>query len=344
MGGDTRNLRTLSSSAAILITHYPEVITCLRLRTSPQELFVLFNPRVTSEHERVASLTFSSSLPQIVQRLCDIFPADKVHLPQGNLDWQAKLLEKCAGHVFVPRAATAYNSGIGEDSLIVTSLTLLTLKAELEEVTRDNGVLKSKKKRLESRIVDLGAQLEEEKAKTKRAQSFRPSEVKTTRGASVVRGPQLTQSSYSTGERKHLFDSEDEIDPSMAFALQLQATFDSENEFLLKQKHELTQTAQRQYHCGICLDDFPEDDAVRIDACGHEICRDCAHGHVCNKIEEHRFPVLCPVCMADHKNQHPGSASRDRLLLSLIGVYRAQLYRVRWCSCSASPRNSGRYG
>lgn len=268
---------------------------------------------------------------------------DKLHLLQGNLDWQAKLLEKCTGHVFVPRAAS-YDAHVGEESLIVSSLTLLMLRAELEELTRNNGSLKRDRKRLEKSVVDLEARLEEEKTKTKRPQASKPSGVKTTNDASVAlsRGPR--QSSRSTGKRRDFFDCEDEMDPNMKLALQLQATFDSENDFLLQQKHDLMQTVQRQYHCGVCLDDFPEDDVVRIDACGHEICRDCARGHVCTKIGEHRFPVLCPVCMADHKNQKPGSESRDCPLLAPTDIHRAQPYRVRWCSCLASPRNSGRPG
>lgn len=343
-GCNTRNLRTLSSSAAILFVRHPDVVTCVRLQISPHEVFILFNPRAASEQERVASLTFSTTLPQIVERLRDIFPMEKIQLTPGNLDRQAKLLEKCAVHVFAPRA-TAQDSRTGEDCLVVSSLTLLSLKAELEELTRGNGALKREKQHLEKRVVDLGAQLEEEKAKTKRTQSFRPSGARTTtHRTSAFRGPQLSQSSHSTGKGKDFRDTEVDVDPSVRFALQLQASFDSENELLLKQKHELMQTAQRQYHCGVCLDDFPEDDAVRIDACGHEICRDCALGHVRSKIEEHRFPVLCPVCTADNQNQNPGSASRDCALESATYVYRAQSYRVPWCSCSASPRNSGRPG
>lgn len=307
---DTRGLCALGSSAAILVARYPDVVACLRLRASTQDVFVLFNPRVNSEDKQVASLTFSISLPQIARRLCDVFPLDKNHRAKAN-DWHANLLERCTGHVFVPRPAS-YDARAGEEALIVSSLTLLSLRAELEELTRDNGSLKRDKQRLQKNVVDLEVQLVDEKTKVERAQSSKPLVVNTTRGAPVglPRGPRLAQPSRSTRERGYVSDGQDEIDPSMQFALQLQASFDSENEFLLKQKHELVQTAQRQYHCGVCMDDFPEDDAVHIDACGHEICRDCARGHICSKIEEHRFPVLCPVCMADRKNQNPGSESR----------------------------------
>ncbi|KIJ64856.1 hypothetical protein HYDPIDRAFT_89743 [Hydnomerulius pinastri MD-312] len=111
-------------------------------------------------------------------------------------------------------------------------------------------------------------------------------------------------------------------DPNLEFARRLQETFNSEDRQLLSQKEGLLRTAQRQYHCGICMDDFPEDDAVHIDGCGHDICRDCTRGHVCSKIEEHRFPVLCPVCTADHENRNPSTISR--LLVELLGVSEKQ--------------------
>jgi hypothetical protein len=99
------------------------------------------------------------------------------------------------------------------------------------------------------------------------------------------------------------------LDVDLEFARRLQATFNAEDTELQDQMEQLLRTAQRRYHCGICLDDFPEDDAVRIESCGHDICRDCVRGHVSTKIDERRFPVLCPVCMADHTNPNPGSMS-----------------------------------
>ncbi|KIK74109.1 hypothetical protein PAXRUDRAFT_792000, partial [Paxillus rubicundulus Ve08.2h10] len=108
----------------------------------------------------------------------------------------------------------------------------------------------------------------------------------------------------------------------LEFARRLQATFDVEDTELHDQMDQLLRTAQRQYHCGICLDDFPEDDAVLIESCGHVICRDCVRGHVCSKIDERRFPVLCPVCMADHTNPNPGTISG--LLVELLGISEEQ--------------------
>jgi hypothetical protein len=63
-------------------------------------------------------------------------------------------------------------------------------------------------------------------------------------------------------------------------------------------------SSSRNFSCAICMDEHPVDNTVELD-CNHPICRDCVRGHVCAKIEEHRFPVFCPVCMTE-KNDQPG--------------------------------------
>jgi hypothetical protein len=46
------------------------------------------------------------------------------------------------------------------------------------------------------------------------------------------------------------------------------------------------------------MDDTPEDSIARPEPCGHPFCRDCLRGHVSARLEEHRFPILCPTCTA----------------------------------------------
>jgi hypothetical protein len=49
------------------------------------------------------------------------------------------------------------------------------------------------------------------------------------------------------------------------------------------------------------------DSIARIDSCGHTFCRECLRGHVAARIDEHRYPVLCPTCSAD-KDKGKGKA------------------------------------
>ena len=63
-------------------------------------------------------------------------------------------------------------------------------------------------------------------------------------------------------------------------------------------------STSRSFSCTICMDEHPIDDIVEL-GCNHAICRDCIRGHICSKIEERRFPVVCPVCMTE-ANDQPG--------------------------------------
>ena len=78
--------------------------------------------------------------------------------------------------------------------------------------------------------------------------------------------------------------------------LELQHSFENET---------TAASTSHNFSCAICLDEHPMDNSVDLD-CYHEICRDCTRRHVCAKIEEHRFPVLCPVCMMEQNDQPAG--------------------------------------
>jgi len=77
--------------------------------------------------------------------------------------------------------------------------------------------------------------------------------------------------------------------------LQLQRSFENET---------AAASTSHDFSCAICLDEHPVNNRVDLD-CYHAICRDCTRGHVCAKIEEHSFPVFCPVCMME-QNDRPG--------------------------------------
>jgi len=60
-----------------------------------------------------------------------------------------------------------------------------------------------------------------------------------------------------------------------------------------------TKGKEKVFECCICMDEMPVDSIARIDSCGHTFCRDCLRGHVKARLEERRFPILCPTCTAD---------------------------------------------
>ncbi|EIW58125.1 uncharacterized protein TRAVEDRAFT_122957, partial [Trametes versicolor FP-101664 SS1] len=86
------------------------------------------------------------------------------------------------------------------------------------------------------------------------------------------------------------------IDP---IVVQLQTQDDEENRDLERQMRNLQASQPKSFDCGLCLERFQEDFIARVDLCGHVYCRQCLAGQVASKIDEHRYPILCPLCTAD---------------------------------------------
>lgn len=92
-------------------------------------------------------------------------------------------------------------------------------------------------------------------------------------------------------------------------ARQLQDEFDAEDRRLRQEQAELVCYIQATFQCSICMDELPEDDVAKIDECVHMMCRSCLRGFVSSKIQEHRYPIFCPMCTVDaEKGAQPGGA------------------------------------
>ena len=92
------------------------------------------------------------------------------------------------------------------------------------------------------------------------------------------------------------------------------------NRVLSTQLPEPAKFAQRLFVCGICLEEMLDDSIARPDHCGHTFCRACLRGHVAVRINERRFPILCPSCTANQGkgNGVAGGMYRERMVISSI--------------------------
>ena len=109
---------------------------------------------------------------------------------------------------------------------------------------------------------------------------------------------------------------------SIFYAMRLQHEFDNENRALSAQRADLAKFTQRLFVCGICLEEMPDDSIARPDPCGHTFCRECLRGYVTARLNEHRFPILCPTCTAD-KGKGKGATGgmcRGRVVNSPINI------------------------
>lgn len=114
------------------------------------------------------------------------------------------------------------------------------------------------------------------------------------------------------------FDESQQTDPNFEVAIRLQQAYDVEHILLQRQiidiltQEELElqflerlQEAEKGFSCGICMDDLPMSDVMKVNWCGHELCRECLRGYVETEIDARKHPIICPLCAADRNRNRP---------------------------------------
>ncbi|KAG8744095.1 hypothetical protein FRC10_010776 [Ceratobasidium sp. 414] len=101
-------------------------------------------------------------------------------------------------------------------------------------------------------------------------------------------------------DSRTLDDNAEDADMKRSFevALAMQQEFDRERVALLEDQTFALAVERPKFDCGICLDSFTDEAIAFVDECDHSCCRECMRSHVQSKIEERRYPIPCPFCVA----------------------------------------------
>lgn len=92
------------------------------------------------------------------------------------------------------------------------------------------------------------------------------------------------------------------------YALQLHHSYQDEDARQREYLHFLQLSEHQEiFECIICMEKMPLDDVANVDLCGHKLCRDCMKSYVSSKIEERKYPIMCPVCSAQNTADMVGS-------------------------------------
>lgn len=74
-----------------------------------------------------------------------------------------------------------------------------------------------------------------------------------------------------------------------------------------------TATLQQQramtYKCSICLEELRLDSgrAIRLSPCNHIMCRECLRSSALSNLQERRYPLRCPDCIAEDRPSEENS-------------------------------------
>ncbi|KAG1886487.1 hypothetical protein F4604DRAFT_1646179 [Suillus subluteus] len=347
-------MQTLSSSATVIITRPPEIIACTMIKGLETDVFVIFDSHPRPSYPAGSGIILNTSIDQTVSRLATILPAtDNRLLSLSGLQWQAQLLNNVSGHIFVSNGPPSDMRGM-QHTVVESSLAVLRLRAEVAELTQKNERLVEENATLEEEVQRLDDALSIEKKKvvslqesskivqksSERYFTSKPLPSRSSNGiaeSSRLAPLNFLASSSSSGKITNndrgrdanawssLYDTVKEdlghewgLDSlNSAAALELQKSFDVEDLQLRDQMQTLAASLPHSFSCVICMEEQSVDNSVDLE-CNHSICRTCIRGHICSKVEEHRFPVLCPVCMTENNNRQPAVISG--FLVQQIGV------------------------
>ena len=290
-----RAMATLQTSVAVIITRLPDIITCLQVTdaNSGQNAYVIFDPHPRPLHPDGAGLIFSSSLDNAANILGGILHVHKDRMSSSNLQWGEQLRTNCSGYFFVAKSWRRYTG----KSVLKSSLTVLALRSAIKELQQQNDALSFRNGKHDE-VATLEDASNQETLKATRATAVL-SRQEHTQGRrdyyqlNAVAGP----SQLPLHDRVPQYNGAQGVNPPPLPPRKLRNAFDAKDAV---PRYQEASHLRKRFDCGICLEKCPEDDAARVDGCGHTMCRSCMKGFITAKIAEHRFPILCPICTVDN--------------------------------------------
>ena len=266
---------------------------CLKLSIASQDVFIIFDSHPRPSHPLGSGFVLNSSVEATAVYLEELLSIDLGILSDPSLRWQAQLLGHFSGHILVRKFGAIYDPDI-DFVLMDASTRILSLMAEVADLKRLQLSLSTDNEYLTQRL----AQLEHS-----REVSLKGKGRATESGTSSVAGDTWsTPRSYHSGGLKPksaLKGSLSKENSSEDAAKKLQAEFDEEDRKLTFERRNLLKK-NRTFECRVCFEVFDLDHVALLDICEHTFCRNCLRQYVTVKVEDRRYPIPCPACVADN--------------------------------------------
>ena len=279
---------------AAVITRPPEIVLCLKVSVSGQTIFIVFDSHPRPSHPMGSGFTLNPTLEATAACLDDLLSIDSGILSDPSLYWQAQTMGHFSAHILVPRIDARHSPEVDE-ILMDATIKMLQLMVELSDLKNEQAeLIKGNDFLLERLRLQTGG-----------------------KGKSRAVDPGFHESALcSSGSNPALEDVDSQVTSlSEELARSLQATFDAEDQERATE-HNRLQTRHETFECGVCFETFQRDFVARIKGCKHRFCRDCLRQYVISVIEDRRYPITCPTCIAERSTTPMSksilSASLDR--------------------------------
>jgi len=290
-------MQSCKTATAMIISRASNITLCMKIPTWATNVFLVMDLPAHQRPTPDLSLVLNTSFEETVGRMSGILPIDN-RLLSRDLQWQAQLTASCAIHMLSPVApANAFKEGVRVG--VAESMALLRSWVDAAPPpTRHEG----------TQISGASSSRDQECAgQSSRSQRHRQSGDRGMAGPS--RAPSVPRSFLAraasfipyeqTKRHARIFFLDNLSDTSLTL---VEDSDSDENE---GKDGDGDGDGDEEIECGVCFENVPVMLGIHLDPCQHWLCISCITGHVCAKINERRFPVFCPLCMADRKNANP---------------------------------------
>jgi hypothetical protein len=301
-------------AVASVITRSPEIVLCLKVVVETNDVFIVFDSHPRPSHPSGSGFVLNSSAEATAAYLDGLLSFDSSILSDPSLRWQAELLGHFSSHILLPKSRICDYPEI--DAILMDASTkVLRLVVELAELKRQELSLVADNEYLSGRVIQLEQTLSavDVKGKKGKGRAFRlDAERRPISASTPASTPASTSASTSASTRTpsafhprnagHLLSKSQggsNVETNEEIAVNLQAQFDQEDRRLANERKLLLQLNQ-SFECRVCFETLQEDYIAKINGCGHFFCRDCLRRHVKTSVDDRRYPITCPACVADN--------------------------------------------
>jgi len=291
-------------AVASVITRSPEIVLCLKVSVETNDVFIVFDSHPRPSHPLGSGFVLNSSAEATAAYLDELLSFDSSILSDPSLRWQAELLGHFSSHILLPKSRICDYPEI--DAILMDASTkVLRLMVELAQLKRQELSVVADNEYLSGRVIQLEQTLSavDFKGKKGKGRAFRlDAERRPTTASTPASASTGTRSAFHPRNAGHLLSKSQggsSVETNEEIAANLQARFDQEDRRLANERKLLLQSNQ-SFECRVCFDTLPEDFIAKINGCGHFFCRDCLRRHVKTTVDDRRYPIACPACVADN--------------------------------------------
>ncbi|KAI0302874.1 hypothetical protein B0F90DRAFT_1667474 [Multifurca ochricompacta] len=341
-------LNSLTTPAGLVIVLKSDAIACVKPRFSTRGVLVTFHANL-NKYPYSVRLSADTSLESVARQLGTHSPAAAVTVSDEGLKQQAEFLDNFTAYVLVPRKVDI-NSATLTESLIKSSLTILSLRTEVENLRSRKLTLARDTKSLEAKLEETAKRYDYYERQNRtienrnhslisamgvsssspgsphdrhhlskyKSQSLVPDSFSSLSSSSFPSPSSTFTSHRLTSGNGVLSEFGIEFDDNLEYAMALQREFDEENLILAAERDRVVRDVEEtMMMCNMCYKARSEDSIIRMDPCGHAFCPDCLRNHVVWELNGRHFPVLCPACRLNPTNEQEANVVTDKMVLEL---------------------------